>query len=263
MKPHTGWMRVLLVLAIGAMFLALTVMISAQVQTSTATTNDGAATKTTKVLKGEIVYINGRDVIIKMEDGTLRHFNNVPDSTTVMVNGKPIGIKDAKVGMTIEKTVTTTTQPKVITTTKTVTGTVWNVTPPNYVILTMEDGKNQRFKIPNGQKFTVNGQQTDAFGLKKGMVVNATQVVEQPIEVVTQQAKLTGQMPPPPPPPPAEQPILVAVLVPAAAPAPAAPAEPAPAALPKTGGELPLLFMLGLASLTGSASVRVFRKLRG
>ena len=262
MNPRTGWMRVLLVLVIGAMFLALTVMIRAQVQTSTTTTNAGAATKTTKVLKGEIVYVNGHDVIVKMDDGTLRHFNNVPDSTRVLVDGKEIGIKDVKVGMKVEKSVTTVNQPKVVTTTKTVTGTVWNVTPPNYVILTMEDGKNQRFKIPSGQKFTVNGQQTDAFGLKKGMVVNATQVVEEPIEVVTQQAKLTGQMPPPPPPPPAEQPILVAVLVAVPAPAPAAP-EAAPAALPKTGGELPLLFMLGLASLTGSAGVRVVRKLRG
>jgi hypothetical protein len=260
MKPSTGWMRLLLVLAVAAVLLASAVMMSAQVQTTTDTTNDGKATKATKALKGEIVYINGRDVIIKMDDGTLRHFNNVPDSTTVMVDGKPVGIKDAKVGMKIEKTVTTTTQPKVITTTKTVTGTVWYVRPPDRVILTLEDGKNHEFKIPQGQKFTVNGQQTDAWGLKKGMVVNATQVVEQPIEVVTQQAKLTGQMPPPPPPPPAEQPILVAVLVPVPAPAPAAPAEAAPAALPKTGGELPLLFMLGFASLTGSAGMRLLRK---
>ena len=262
MNSRTGWMRVLLVLAVGAIILAFAVSMSAQVQTTTTTTS-GKATKTSKTVSGEIVYVNGRDLIIKMDDGTLRHFNNVPDSARAIVDGKEIGIKDAKVGMKLEKVTTTVTTPQVITTTKTVTGKVWHVAPPRSVILTMEDGKNQEFKIPPGQKFNVNGQMTDAWGLKKGMVVSATQVVEQPVQVVTQHAKLTGQMPPPPPAPPADQPILVAVIteeVPA--PTPAAP-EAAPAALPKTGGELPLLFMLGFASLTGSAGVRVFRKLRG
>jgi len=260
MNPKSGWMRVLLVFAVGAIILALAVAMSAQVQTTTSTSS-GAAKSTTKVVKGEIVYLNGRDVIIKMDDGTLRHFNNVPDSTRAMVDGKEIGIKDAKVGMHLEKIVTTVTTPQVITTTKTVTGKVWHVSPPRSVILTLEDGKNQEFKIPPGQKFNVNGQMTDAFGLKKGMVVSATQIVEQPVQVVTQQAKLTGQMPPPPPPPPADQPILVAVIT-EEAPAPA-PAEAAPAALPKTGSELPLLFMLGFSSLTGAAGLRFFRKLRG
>jgi hypothetical protein len=46
-----------------------------------------------------------------------------------------------------------------------VTGKVWHVTPQNSVILSLQDGTNQSFKIPKGQKFTVNGQQTDAFGL--------------------------------------------------------------------------------------------------
>ena len=262
MNPRTGWMRVLLVLAVGAIILAFAVSMSAQVQTTTSTTS-GAASKSTKVIKGEIVYINGRDVIVKLDDGTLRHFNNVPPSTKVMVDGKELGVSDLKVGMKVERSVTTVTTPQVVTTTKTVTGKVWHVTPPNFVILTMEDGKNRRFKIPPGQKFNVNGQMTDAFGLQKGMDVSATQVVEQPVEVVTQQAKLTGQMPPPPPPPPADQPILVAVITEEApAPAPAAP-EAAPAALPKTGSELPLLFMLGFSSLTGAAGLRFFRKLRG
>jgi hypothetical protein len=44
------------------------------------------------------------------------------------------------------------------------------VTPPISVILTLENGENQAFKIPEGQKFTVNGQEVDAWGLKKGML---------------------------------------------------------------------------------------------
>lgn len=42
------------------------------------------------------------------------------------------------------------------------------------------NGPNQSFQVPKGQKFTVNGQQTDVFGLKKGMNVSATAYTEVP-----------------------------------------------------------------------------------
>jgi LPXTG-motif cell wall-anchored protein len=252
-------MRVLTILAVGAIGLAFTVRMSAQVQTSTDTAA-GAATHEVKVVNATVVAVSGNDLVVKMDDGTLRHIANVPESARATVDGKEVGIHDLQPGMKLQKTITTTTTPKVITTTKTVTGKVWHVNPPLSVILTMDDGTNQEFKIPKGQKFTVNGQQLDAFGLKKGMIVNATKVVEEPITVVQQQAKITGSMPPAPPPPPADQPILVAVVTPAPAPAPA-PAAAAPAALPKTGSELPLTGLLGFLSLAGSAGVRLFRKI--
>jgi hypothetical protein len=194
-----------------------------------------------------------------MDDGTLRHFNNLPDSTKVTVDGKEIGIHDMKVGMQIQKTVTVTTTPKTVTTVQSVTGTVWNVNPPNSVILTLEDGNNQQFKIPKDQKFDVNGQMTDAWGLKKGMKISATKIVEVPETIVQHQAKLTGTMPPPPPAPAADQPILVAVMIPIPA-APTAPA--APAALPKTGSMLPLVGLLGCLALAASLGLKVIRSAR-
>jgi len=246
----------LMILAVGAIGLAFTVRMSAQVQTTTDTAH-GTPTHEVKVVNATVVAVSGNDLVVKMDDGSLRHIANVPESARATVDGKEVGIHDLQPGMKLQKTITTTTTPKVITTTKTVTGKVWHVNPPLAVILTMDDGTNQEFKIPKGQKFTVNGQQLDAFGLKKGMIVNATKVVEEPITVVEQQAKVTGSMPPPPPAPPADQPILVAVAAPTAAPAPA---EAAPAALPKTGSELPLTGLLGFLSLAGSAGVRLFRK---
>src|SRR5215472_11260096 len=141
--------------------------------------------------------------------------------------------------MKLERTVTTTTTPKIITTVQTVTGKVWHVSPPTTVILTLEDGSNQQFKIPKGQKFNVDGQMVDAWGLKKGMKVSATKVVEEPITVVEAKKKLTGSMPPAPEPPPADVPILVAAATPPPAPAEAA-TPAAPAELPKTGSFVPL-----------------------
>jgi hypothetical protein len=247
-------------LAVGALCLTLTLNVNAQVQTDTSTTS-GHATKQVTVEHATVVAVEGNDLVVKMADGTLKHFPNVPESARVTVDGKQLGIHDLKPGMTLQRTITTTTTPKIITTTQSVTGTVFYVQPPESVILTMEDGKNQRFKIPKGQKFDVNGQMTDAWGLQKGMKVTATKVVEQPETVVSRTAKLTGQMPPPPPPPPAEVPILVVVAEPVvpAAPAPAV-AEAAPAPLPKTGSDLPLLGLLAALSLLAGLGMRVIRK---
>jgi len=237
--------------------LAYTVNINAQVQSSTSTTTH-QATQEVQVEHGVVVSVQGNDVVVRMEDGSMRHLANVPESARATVDGKQIGVHQLKPGMHLSKTITTTTTPKVITTTQTVTGKVWHVNPPTSVILTMENGENQQFKIPNGQKFMVNGQMTDAWGLKKGMNVSATKVVEQPVTEVEQQARLSGHMPTPPA-PPADMPILVVV----AAPAPqVAAAEPPPAALPATGSELPLISLLGFLSLAGSGGLRLFRKVR-
>jgi hypothetical protein len=170
--------------------IAFALTASAQVQTTTKSAPAGAPTHAVKAARGEIVYVSGNNVVIKTEDGTLRHFDNVPDSTTVTVDGQQLNVHQIKPGMKIEKQTITTTTPKMITTVKTVTGTVWQVTPPLSVILTLEDGKNQRFKIPQGQKFNINGKETDAFGLRQGMKIDAQMVVEQPETVVSQQVKL-------------------------------------------------------------------------
>ncbi len=218
---------------------------SAQVQTSTETAK-GTATQQIQVERGEVAYVSGNDLVVKMADGTLRHFPNVPDSARVTVDGKELSVHDLKPGMHLQRTITTTTIPKVVTTTQTVTGKIWQISPPSSVILTLEDGTNQRFTIPKGQKFNVDGKMVDAWGLRKGMSINATKVVEEPITQVQQHAKVTGTMPPPPPAPPADVPIIVAVAGPA--PAAAAP-EAAPTALPKTASDLPLLGLVGALSM--------------
>jgi len=252
MNSATGWTRVRLVLAVGAMCFAFALSMSAQVKTETNTTSGTAAHQVT-VERGEVVMVKGNDLVVKMEDGSIRHFPSVPESARVNVDGRELGIHDLKPGMKLERTLTVTTTPQVITTVKTVTGKVWHISPPTSVILTLEDGTNQQFKIPKGQMFTVDGQQVDAFGLKKGMKVSATKIVEEPVTVVEHERQLTGSMPPPPPPPPADVPILVAVAEPA--PAPAAPAE-----LPKTGSVLPLIGLVGSLCFLSSLGLGVIRK---
>ena len=249
-------------LAGGAFCVAFSLPALAQVQSSE-TVAHGTPTHQVTIERGEIVYVSGNDVVIKMEDGELRHFNNVPDSVTVTVDGRQLNVHQVKPGMKVEKQTITTTTPRVVTKVETVTGKVWQVTPPTSVILTLEDGTNQRFKIPQGQKFTINGTETDAFGLRKGMVVSAQRVTEVPETVVTEQVKRTGVMPPPPPAPKPDVPILITTAAPTPAPtqqAAAAPAPAAPAKLPKTASELPLICLLGALLCGVSLATAAIRK---
>jgi len=148
-----------------------------------------------KIESGEVVAVKGNDLFVMMADGSLRHFPNVPESARVMVDGQQLGIHDVKPGMKLVRATVTTTTPQVVTTVQAITGKVFHVTPPLSVILTLENGQNQEFKIPNGQKFMVDGTETDAWGLKEGMVVTATKIVEEPETVVTKQKLVTGTMP--------------------------------------------------------------------
>jgi len=249
----------------GIFLIAFSLSAAAQVKTQTSETQHKATEEVT-VERGEIVYLKGNTVVVKMEDGELESFEHVTESTSFMVEGKPVNIGNAKVGMKLEKQTVRTTTPKVITSVETVTGKVWQISPPKSVILTLENGTNQRFDIPDGQKFMVEGRETDAWGLRKGMIVNVQKVTEVPMTVIAETIRRTGKMPPPPPEPlKAELPLLVVASRPAPPPASAAPAaavetaaaEPAPKKLPKTASYIPLIGLLGglfcAISLTSTA----------
>jgi len=238
MKPKSSSIKPGLVLAIGMISIGAVATSFGQVQTTQTTTTGTAAVKV-NVERGEVVTVEGNDLVVKMEDGTIRHFPDIPDSARVTVNGQQLSVHDLKPGMKLQRTITTTTIPRTVTTVQTVTGTVWHVTPPLSVILTMENGQNQSFKIPKDQKFEVNGQMVDAFGLKKGMKVTATKITEAPETIVAQQKTVTGTMPTAPAPPPADTPILIAeesataaAAPPAVATAPAPDPAETPAAVP-------------------------------
>jgi LPXTG-motif cell wall-anchored protein len=117
--------------------------------------------------------------------------------------------------------------------------------------------------IPDGQKFTVDGQEVDAFGLKKGMKVTATKIVETAVTAVTEHTQVTGTIP-------AGGTVLIAkgAPTPAAGGAGSATAgttaeettTAASAKLPKTGTGLPLLGVLGLLLIATSLGMALLRR---
>lgn len=247
------------VLGPGVLCLAVSLPLAAQVQTKT-TTSQGAITKSVTIERGEIAYVRGNTVVVKMENGTLEEFDNVPESLSFTVDGKPVNIRNAQVGMKLEKQTITSSQPQVITTVETVTGKVWRITPPHSVILTLENGENQRFDIPEGQKFMVDGKETDAWGLRKGMTVSAQKVTEVPVTVATREVRRTGTAAIPAPTLKRDVPLLVVVPVPTAKPPiETAQVESLPTRLPTTASDIPLLGLLGLMLCSLSLALRAVR----
>ena len=245
-----------LILVAGTACFTVAALTFAQVQTQTSKTSTGPTTKQVTIESGEVVAVRGNDLFVKMSDGTLRDFPNVSASARVNVDGKQLGISDLQPGMKLQRTTVTATTPMVITTVETVTGKVWHVQAPSMVILTLENGENQQFKIPSGQKFTVNGKETDAWGLKKGMTVSATRITEAPLTSVSSSQHVSGTLPP-------SGPVLITKGEPT--PAPAASSETATtttaaAVLPKTASGWPLVGILGLLLISASLGMGLLRK---
>ena len=240
--------RLKIQLSMGLLCLFVSYVMMAQVKTQT-TTAQGPSAVQTKVERGEVVNVSGDDLVVKMEDGQIRNFSNIPESAKVTVDGQQLSIHDLKPGMKLERTITTSSTPQTITTVKTVSGKVWHVSPPNSIILTLEDGSNQKFSIPKGQKFTVDGKEVDAFALRKGMNVSATQIATASDTVIAQQRKTTGEMPPPPPVEAIQGPLLIIVQAPQPAQVaeakPPADTQPEPKTLPQTASNLPGIALLG------------------
>ena len=259
--------RLLSLLGAGIVCVAFAVTMVAQ-DTSKTQTKQGAASHKVQVERGEVVYVQGNELVVKMENGEIRHFNNVPESARATVDGKELSIHELKPGMKLQRTIVTSTTPRTVTTVRTIQGKVWQVNAPNTVILTLPEGGNKQYRIPKGQKFTIDGQEKTAFELKKGMNVSATVLTEVPETVVAEQRKVTGSAPPPPATPALQGALLIEAPTPApvptsaaAAPAPTAAApEPPPARLPKTGSALPLVGLLGLLCSGISVGMRMLRR---
>jgi LPXTG-motif cell wall-anchored protein len=243
----------------------------------------GTATVKTEVMRGVVSVVEGNNLEVRMSTGDTRIFN-VPESRRFIVDGKELTVGELKPGTRLTATVTTTNTPVTERTTTVGTGKVWHVSGNN-VILTLPNNENHMYKVQESYRFNVNGQKATVHDLRKGMIVSAEKIVEEPRTEIVSNTVVTGHAPPEPKRVMAETPRQLEQPAPARAPAPshkaapaaapasapaAAPAEAAPAAsaeraepateLPKTGSPVPLVGLLGLL-LTGASMG--LRRLRG
>jgi len=265
MTPRIGFNMTLGVIALVAMTPA------AHAQTTTQQMR-GTPTVTTEQLRGEVVKVEGNTLVVKMSSGDLRTFTNIPDSRRAVVDGVEVGVRDLKPGTRLTANITKTTTPITVRTTTVKTAKVWYVSAP-HVILTLPDGQNKQYTVPDDYKFVVNGQPATVFDLRPGMNVSAEKIVEEPTVEITTDSKVVGQAPAPAAAKPAASSTAASSTAkpatssasstakPAAAPPPAAAAPaPAPAKLPKTASPVPFMGLLGLLMVGGSLALRRVRR---
>lgn len=215
-------------------------------QTTTEKVKGDATAVTTQELRGEVMYVDGNDLVVKTTGGEIRSFR-VPESRKFIIDGQELSVHQLQVGTKLTAKVTTTTTPVTVRTTTVGSGTVWYVLG-NSVILTLPNGENRQYQVTDTMKFTVNGNPASVRDLRKGMTVGAEKIVEEPQTEMAVDTRVVGQAPRAS----AAAPVAVAS---AAVGSPAA--APAPTTLPKTASAWPLVGLLGLLSLGASLGVRV------
>ena len=156
----------------------------------------GEAGVSTEQVTGEVVQVDGNTLVAKMRpDGKLRTFNVLPGREFV-IDGKTKLIGDLKQGTVLTATVTTTTQDVTARTLKVVHGTVWYVLGST-VILTLENGENRQFTLPDAYTFTVDGKPTSLSELRKGMKVEGSNLIVEPMTEIATKVTVTGKAPKP------------------------------------------------------------------
>lgn len=226
--------------------------------------------KTTETRSFEIISVDGNKVVYR-SNGAVREVT-VNDDFTLNMNGQTIGVHDLKPGMKGSAVITTTTTTEPVTVTEVRNARVL-ATAGNAIIVRGQDGL-RKFTMDdvNDKNITIlrDGQRVDLSGLKVGDNLTATIITRHPPKVVTDREVNAS----------VEKPASAVAAAPAAAPAAAAapaPAAPAPAPrvaaapaaapahekkMPRTGSDLPLLALSGVATLFVAFGLTLRRRVR-
>jgi hypothetical protein len=239
-------------------FVVAMVVLGAWAQDSTVTTiRHGQPSFETEVKNAEVVYVEGNDLVLKLENGGVEHLV-VPDSDRFTIDGKEVSLHQLVPGTKLTQTITTTTTPRYVNAVRTIEGKVWHVNASKSVILALSDNTHQVFNVPHHAKFTIDGREKTVFDLRKGMKIKATIVTDDEHTVVERSKFAFGQAPPPTP---REVGVLL-FLSPAYAEPTLASAEQPAETLPETGSSLPLLGFMGTLAIAMWLGLRAVRRTR-
>jgi hypothetical protein len=170
---------------------------AAAVQAQTTTQSEklaGPAQVKTESLTGEVVWVDGNLLVALFRPNGLYRVFDVLPGREFIIDGQTKHIGDLKPGTILTATVTTTTTPVTTRTTSVLNGTVrW--AQGNYVVLTLANGENKEYNVPEAFKFVVEGKPAAVADLKPGMKVSATKIVEEPHTEISSKTSITGKAP--------------------------------------------------------------------
>jgi hypothetical protein len=131
----------------------------------------GKPTVTTESLSGDVVQVEGNDLVVKLSSGEVKTFH-VPPTRKFLIDGHEVGVGDLKPGTKLVATVRTTSTPVMVRTRSTISGKVWYVMPPSTIILTLASGENKQYTVQDDIRFVVDGHPATVFDLKPGMWID-------------------------------------------------------------------------------------------
>jgi hypothetical protein len=177
----------------GAAALCLATGVAAQVTHSKETVPAGPATVKTAQVKGELVLTGTNWLIAKDQTGYYKVYN-IPAGRKFIVDGVPKALNQLQMGTMLTATATTTETPLISRTTTITKGTVFWAAPKS-VIVTLENGETKQYEVPDDFKFNVDGKQLSGMELRAGMKLTGTKIVEEPLNVISQDVVVTGIAP--------------------------------------------------------------------
>ena len=233
-----------------------------------------STTSTTRTQPFEVISVVGNRLVVRSGDATREY--TVPEDFRFTVDGKQIGVRDLKVGMKGEATITTLTTVRPVFVTEERSAKVMQAFG-NSVILRSQDGKFRLFTQEDADRYGIgiikNGQPIEFQQLRANDEISAIFVTPRE-QVLTQEqvdarlalggtptgsattgaaatstrpapATATRSIPPPPPPPTSVT---------------SAPAPREGRSLPKTASPLPMIALAGLALLAVGLTMTIARR---
>jgi hypothetical protein len=220
------------------------------------------AQTTTQTKQFEVIAVDGNDLVVKLPEGTKQL--TVPEDFKFTVDGQQLSVHDLKAGMKGTAVVTTKTTLVPVTVTEVKNGTVKSVNGPTIIVQTPEGFKmfTQSDVDKRGVKIIRDGKPAEISEFRAGDTLSATIVTSMPPKVVTEkqvnaslaraaagagQAGTSGS----------------AAAVPSSSSGAGAAGAPAAAGrtLPKTASPLPLVGLIGAASLLIGAGLTARRRM--
>jgi hypothetical protein len=224
-------------------------VLAAAVVCMTAVVSEAQQTTSSETKSFEVLAVDGNTLVVRLPEGTRELA--VADDFRFIIDGKPMSVRELKVGMKGTATITTKTTMTPVTVTEVKNGTVVQRSGGT-IVVRMPDNQVRRFSQSDidkrGIKIVRDGRPADINDFREGDTLTATIITTRQPQVLTERevqatlAPATAAAPPPAPRP-----------VPAApAPAPPPPAAAPPAArttLPSTASSWPLLAFASVLSL--------------
>ena len=215
------------------------------------------STTTSQTKKFQVISVDGNQLVVKLPEGTREL--TVPADFRFNVDGKELSVSELKPGMAGTATITTKTTVVPVTVTEVKNGVVMQNMGSSILVKTDQGMKmfSQGDMDKRGVKIMKDGKAVDISELRANDQLTATIVTSKPPRIMTEKqveaslAKSGGA--------PAGAAAAPAKST-AAAPASAATSGAEPRKLPKTASPLPLLGLVGLASLIAGLGLTVTRR---